>query len=114
MPPPPSRRITRYRLPVACRSREISSSGRSGDCVATSGRVARHREHAAAVLRFQMPQSGQNMSGAELKAHEIVRRPGTRELHPDELMPLALVLDRVNELLPQVALDEVGRAQNDA
>src|SRR5258705_189243 len=111
MPPPPRRRSTRYRLPVTWRSCVTSSSGFSG-FPARSGSVEAHREQLAAELRFQVPQSGQNTSGSELEADEIVRRPWTGERNPQRRMTLLFVRDRVSEFLPQFPLHEVGRAHD--
>lgn len=62
------------------------------DFPATSGSDPLHREQVAALLRFQVPHSGQNTSGPELEADEVVRRPrpGELDIHEQVSLPLGI------------------------
>ncbi len=90
-----------YRPPVTCRNAVTDASGGVCRLSAAAGILIPHFTHRAASARFQLPQSVQNIgSGAELHAHEIVRRPRSGNLEVDRRLALGLDRNRFLELRP--------------
>ena len=72
---------------------------------------AAHRIQVTARARFQVPHSGQNTSGSELHADEVVRRPRAGALDAQLAQALLLLLHDAVEDVPPIPLDEKRRTE---